>query len=432
MLKIISLCLLYIYCANAKGQEIYDFQDTAPHHLIEYPDGVVLYGFIIHDDTPDFVYRKYKGIKKIEEQRWRFNPDTNQIKNISSELNLNNNKSVSDRKAIGKIITFAPNALPIQTKIVQSLDSTFLKNICNWSEELVSVSADSSTLIYNILLSTQRLLDKPFYMGYTDVPWTKRVDRDAAKRTIRIRWLLGNPIKGLSLFSDDFLLKSLKYPNFYTYMPHYNDNNFWWGPRANNLSQYTYLLPRSWYAADELEHIQSRYKILPDFIKSLTPILRRAPQFKGNVELKYTYTDTSTVEYCYIVVGRSYYFKNKLCRVRHFDAKGNETQRIIFPDDSKDTIYYHYNSAGDLSKIDMRHAKMPINIVCQYYQKYPSYLYELFVRQEPINWYSKAAQPEAKSQEFIYLSFDERGNWTARLVRNSLFPYQIRRLEYYD
>jgi hypothetical protein len=421
---------------SAKAQEIYDFQDTAPgeelagHIDFIYPDGVVLYGFIIHDDTPDFVYRKYEGIKKIEEQRWQFNPDTNQIKNISSELNLNNNKSVSYRKAIGKIITFAPNALPTQTKIIQSLDSTFSENICNWSEELVSATADSSTLIYNILLSTQRLLDKQFYMSYTNVAWTKRVDRDAAKRTTRISWVSGAATEGLNSFSSDLLSKSLKYPIFYTYMPHYDDNNFWWGPGANNLSQYTCLLPRSWYAADELEHIQSRYKILPDFIKSLTPILRRTPKFKGNVELKYTYTDTSTVEYCYIATGFS--FKNKLCRVRHFNAQGNETQRIIFPDDSKDTIYYHYNSAGDLSKIDMRQAKMPINIVAQKHYNYPSYLYELFVRQEPINWYSKEAQPEAKSQEFTYLSFDKRGNWTARLVTNSLFPYQIRRLEYYD
>jgi hypothetical protein len=428
MAKFLFCCLCLIYGISAKGQEIYDFQDTAPRDvLIEhidflYPDVVVLYGFIIHDDNPDFVYRKYEGIKKIEEQRWRFNPDTNQIKNISSELNLNNNKSVSDRKAIGKIITFAPNALPIQTKIIQSLDSTLSENICNWSEELVSASADSSTLIYNILLSTQRLLDKPFYMSYTGVPWTKRVDRDAAKRTTRISWVSGAAIKGLNSFSDNLLSDSLKYPIFYTYMPHYNEN-YW-------HSRYICLFPHSWYAADELEHIQSRYKILPDFIKSLTPILRRTPKFKGNVELKYTYTDTSTVEYCYIATGFS--FENKLCRVRHFDAQGNETQRIIFPDNSKDTIYYHYNSAGDLSKIDMRQAKMPINIVAQKHYKYPSYLYELFVRQEPINWYSKEAQPEAKSQEFTYLSFDERGNWTMRMVKNSLFPYQFRRLEYYD
>jgi len=158
----------------------------------------------------------------------------------------------------------------------------------------------------------------------------------------------------------------------------------------------------------------------------------------ARLEFRYEYTDTNTIEYCYM--NHLYETNTILRRVRYFDAQKNETMRVICADDKKDTIHYHYNSAGDLIKIDMRQARMPINVVSQKYYPnnppipddlFPSYLHEVFVRQEPINWYT-FNNNDIKIQEFEYLSFDERGNWTMRMVTNSLFPYQFRRLEYYD
>jgi hypothetical protein len=428
MAKFLFCCLCLIYGISAKGQEIYDFQPDWEE--LDFSLGIAINGFVIQDDNPDFVYQKYKGIKKIEEQRWLFNPDSTIL--LIAWKGVSNNKQ---RNSITKTAIFSSNSLPVSTEVFQNVGEECTDNFFSFSEELAAASADSAVLIYKVLVSTRSLHNRDPYAVF-EIIWYKRVDRDKLKRTSRIRWIAPEiyhqkPV----LFLDTLLWAESKYIDFgecdFAYPDRYI-SNLW-------HTNYAYMWLGKNTILDAFEKVPySDFELLPCAFHALYRKAYMPSDAMARLEFRYEYTDTNTIEYCYM--NHLYKTNTILRRVRYFDAQKNETMRVICADDKKDTIHYHYNSAGDLIKIDMRQARMPINVVSQKYYPnnppspddlYPSYLHEVFVRQEPINWYT-FNNNDIKIQEFEYLSFDERGNWTMRMVKNSLFPYQFRRLEYYD
>jgi hypothetical protein len=430
--NILTYC--FLLCAiSSQGQEILQFSTSSfdlDIDLAAWPY-YITHGLLIQDEEPELVYKKYPKIKKIALQKWKTPQDTSHIFTIKKKTSLLYKVA---RVGITKNVTFSENGLISHTTVGQEWLNKDSSNVqlVNLVDTFIACTKDSSACIYSITIVNRGIV-QPSKCPEAFTRWYKRIDKDVLGRPIKIQWLAVEK----HCLSKDFLLDSTNWNqakniDFNDYIQkHYDDYDYLGAdcfiPARRSVPEYSpvsNIITRNFFIYYRVLQAKQKWTII------MPP--------RALVSFHYEYNDTGWVEKCYIG-------DPALTRVRHFNTNNEETIRTqeVFHAYHlstanrrlyMDTIYHNHNAKGDLVKIDLRKSVTPRDGAFYLYLNYAKW-HNTFTRQEPEDWFRfkrTAAEIEEQVQEFEYTSFDERGNWTARIVKNSLYPYQYRRLEYYD